>query len=247
MTHTDPLALLAAARRILAIFAHPDDEILIIPGLVDLCPGREVKIIYATDGLTGECLRGLCECESIGAVRTRELQASAARYGFHAVQAGLPSVGGMSARQQDRAWDAAAGGSVREAIAAEVAAFRPDAVITFDPRHGTTAHPGSDLTGEHMLVGRLVLQALACTYPRERIVMLASVLTFEGGAIGFRPGFDDPGIHTYPVDASGWEHIVSLMRHYRSQFSDEWIAGAEAAPDALRTISLQLASTYPRS
>lgn len=243
----DPLVLLQRAQRVLVLFAHPDDEILIAPLLPDLCaPGRHCRIVYLTQGKTGDCLRGLCEREPIETVRARELAGSAARHGFEHILADFPSVGGLPFDEQVAAWDRHAGGNVRAWIAAHAAAFRPDAVVTFDPRHGTTATPAEEKGGEHALLARLALDALAPLMPADRVVLLASVIAYEAGAIGFRPAFpDEPGSHTYPV-AELWHHVTGLMRHYGSQFSEEWVAGAERAPEALRTISLQLASTQPK-
>ena len=88
----DPLTVLQRAQRVLVLFAHPDDEVLIAPLLPDLCaPARHCRIVYLTQGKAGDCLRGLCEREPIETVRARELGLRILdEAGFEALLAGGP-------------------------------------------------------------------------------------------------------------------------------------------------------------
>ena len=85
------------AKNVLAIFAHPDDEVICGPGTLALCAerGDQVTLVCATRGEFGPIAsETLATRETLGEVRERELRQSCAALGFANVELlGLPDSG----------------------------------------------------------------------------------------------------------------------------------------------------------
>ena len=125
--------------RLMAVFAHPDDESLGVGGTLAkyASEGAEVFLLTATRGDAGR-YRGHPPgheqhpgAEGLAAIREAELRAAAAVLGVHEV-----SLLDYHDQQLDRA-------NPREAIAAiaaHVRRIRPDVVVTFGP-DGAYGHP----------------------------------------------------------------------------------------------------------
>lgn len=151
-------------QRIVFAGAHPDDEWGVAPLLAEACidGGAKCHFVVASEARSYGCfpsigLRDPGECTRI---RRDEMRASAAMfratleffgwedffYGFN--QSGLNNT--------IADWAAAAGG--REALVERwykvLQEQRPTVVFTFDPRHGSTCHPG------HRAVAVLVSEAI---------------------------------------------------------------------------------------
>jgi LmbE family N-acetylglucosaminyl deacetylase len=128
------------ADRILFVFAHPDDEILVtelIARAVD--EGIEVTTLTATRGEGGTQYPPLVDQQYLGVVREAELR----RHGFalgvtRQIVLGLPD-GGVPDTP-----DAELAGMVR-AVIGEV---RPDVIVGFHPASGISMHP------DHRAMGR---------------------------------------------------------------------------------------------
>jgi LmbE family N-acetylglucosaminyl deacetylase len=138
------LAVQLHAHRILAIFAHPDDEILAAGFLFDATKrGLVVNLITATKGEAGAAEPAICRHEDLGIVREAEVL----KYGF-ALHLSAQEVwsfpdGKLSEEPE---------GELERRIVARVRAFKPDTILTFDPASGFTMHP------DHRAIGRAVTE-----------------------------------------------------------------------------------------
>jgi N-acetyl-1-D-myo-inositol-2-amino-2-deoxy-alpha-D-glucopyranoside deacetylase len=114
------------AERVLAVFAHPDDESVLAGGVLAAAAaaGADVTVVCATRGESGPLASGVdATPETLAEVREAELRAACAELGVRTVEClGLP----------DGSLD-----DVAEQLASKVArllaTLRPDAVVTFGP------------------------------------------------------------------------------------------------------------------
>jgi LmbE family N-acetylglucosaminyl deacetylase len=113
--------------RVLAVFAHPDDESLVAGGTLAACAaaGRDVVLVCATRGEQGPIAEaGLATRDTLAAVREAELREAARALGAGAVEClGYPDSG---LRWCDRK---AIVGDLVDALRR----WRPGAVLTFGP------------------------------------------------------------------------------------------------------------------
>jgi LmbE family N-acetylglucosaminyl deacetylase len=201
-----PAPAATSARVLLAIFAHPDDEMTVAPILARYArAGARVHLAIATDGRRGVAEHaGTTAGESLAALRTEEAACAARALGIAApilLGFGDGELGAIVSPP----------GSALDRLASEVRRIlddiEPDAVLTWSPGGGY-GHP------DHRLVADVVLQVVA-----ER-----------GGPALYSPGWTaseitESGIDlmTYPVD----ERLLTMQ----VGFSD---ADAESARAALR-------------
>jgi LmbE family N-acetylglucosaminyl deacetylase len=132
------------ARRLLGVFAHPDDEVFCAGGTMARAAeaGAEVMIVSATRGERGQIRDAAAATRrTLGAVRESELGAAAAELGVQRVQVLAYPDGTL---QQHRS-------SLGAAIASIMRQFDPDTVITFGP-DGGYGHP------DHVAVSELTTQ-----------------------------------------------------------------------------------------
>ncbi len=133
-----------AARRLIGVFAHPDDEVFCAGGTMARAAeaGAEVLIVSATRGEQGQIRDpAVATRRTLGGVRESELLAAAAELGVQQVQVlGYPD----GALQHYRS-------SLSAAISDIVRQFDPDTVVTFGP-DGAYGHPDhlaiSEVTSE---------------------------------------------------------------------------------------------------
>ncbi|MDP2660247.1 MAG: PIG-L deacetylase family protein [Dehalococcoidia bacterium] len=146
-----------SGRRLLAVFAHPDDETLGNGGTLALYARRgvEVHLVCATRGEVGEAPQGLKGFSSIGEMREDELKTAAAVLGLKAVNllgyrdSGMP---GSADNLHPKALVAAPLEEVALRIAAHIRRIRPQVMVTFDPIGGYR-HP------DHIAVHRATVEA----------------------------------------------------------------------------------------
>jgi LmbE family N-acetylglucosaminyl deacetylase len=122
-----------SARRLLGVFAHPDDEVFCAGGTIARAAdaGAEVMIVSATRGEQGQIRDPTAATRrTLGAVRERELWAAAAELGAQHAQVLAYPDGNL---QQHRA-------SLGVAISDIMGQFDPDTVITFGA-DGGYGHP----------------------------------------------------------------------------------------------------------
>jgi N-acetyl-1-D-myo-inositol-2-amino-2-deoxy-alpha-D-glucopyranoside deacetylase len=143
------------AERVLAVFAHPDDESVLAGGVLATAAatGADVTVVCATRGECGPVASDLdATPEKLAEIREAELCAACAALGVRSVEClGLPD-GSLE--------------DVAEQLAAEVARLlerlRPDAVVTFGPE-GLYWHQ------DHVAVHDAVAAALAGASHRPAI------------------------------------------------------------------------------
>jgi LmbE family N-acetylglucosaminyl deacetylase len=155
-----------AARPVLAVFAHPDDERIVGPLLARLArEGRATHLVIATDGSQGvRDFAGIPAGPALAAVRTQEARCAATRLGVRRLhQLGLPD-GGLAS------FDAL--GRLRSGLVAIVDSLRPAAILTFGPEGGT-GHP------DHRLVGDVVTQIVQADARHATVELLYASLPTE--------------------------------------------------------------------
>jgi LmbE family N-acetylglucosaminyl deacetylase len=134
-----------SARRLLGVFAHPDDEVFCAGGTMARAAeaGAEVMIVSATRGEQGQIRDPAAATRrTLGAVREGELCAAAAELGVRRVQV-LAYPDGTLQRHRS---------SLGAAIADIMRQFDPDTVVTFGA-DGGYGHP------DHVAISGLTTQA----------------------------------------------------------------------------------------
>jgi len=134
-----------SARRLLGVFAHPDDEVFCAGGTMAQAveAGAEVMIVSATRGERGQIRdASIATRRTLGAVREGELSAAAAELGVQHVQVLAYADGTL---QHHRS-------SLGAAITDIMQQFDPDTVITFGA-DGGYGHP------DHVAISGLTTQA----------------------------------------------------------------------------------------
>jgi len=134
-----------SARRLLGVFAHPDDEVFCAGGTMAQAAGAgaEVMIVSATRGEGGQIRDPAAATRrTLGAVREGELRAAAAELGVQRVQV-LPYTDGTLQHHRS---------SLGAAIASLMRQFAPDTVVSFGA-DGGYGHP------DHIAVSELTTQA----------------------------------------------------------------------------------------
>jgi N-acetylglucosamine malate deacetylase 2 len=129
------------AHRILAIFAHPDDEVFRCGGTLAILAqqGVRVHILTFTRGQAGSCGQPpLCTREELGAVRTAELKCSCQALGLEPPNVLDYQDGRLAEVAQEEGMGI---------IAAHIQAIRPQVLLTW-PSHGLSGHP------DHIAVSR---------------------------------------------------------------------------------------------
>jgi LmbE family N-acetylglucosaminyl deacetylase len=135
----------ASARRLLGVFAHPDDEVFCAGGTMAKAAeaGAEVMIVSATRGEQGQIRDArVATRRTLGAVREGELAAAAAELGVQHVQV-LSYTDGTLPQHRS---------SLGAAVTAIMRQFDPDTVITFGP-DGGYGHP------DHVAISELTTLA----------------------------------------------------------------------------------------
>ncbi|MFO7693467.1 MAG: PIG-L family deacetylase, partial [Vicinamibacterales bacterium] len=139
-----------AQRRLLLVFAHPDDESVFAAGLAceTVSRGGRVALCTATPGDRGKVGDPpVCSRERLGAVRQAELMAACAVLGIGTVRVlGYP----------DRGLASAPADTIRRQLVELIRAVRPQVVVTFDPN-------GSNLHQDHVAISRFTSDAVAAT------------------------------------------------------------------------------------
>lgn len=127
-----------APKTVMAIWAHPDDEITSAGTFTALArEGAQVILIYLT---RGEAARDTgYSREELGRVRRREAQAAGATLGAHAVEVFEWPDGGLAA---------ADGEAVKAVLRKRIDHWSPSVLISFDEKVGYYGHP------DHVAAGR---------------------------------------------------------------------------------------------
>lgn len=144
--------------RLLALFAHPDDEAFPVGGLLarNVAEGRRVRLVTTTLGEEGEIRQeGSATKDTLGEVRRFELACAvrALRLESHALLEYRDSgMAGWEANSHPRAYINAPDDVIVERFVREIREFKPQVVLTFEPG-GLYGHP------DHIAVCKHATQA----------------------------------------------------------------------------------------
>lgn len=146
-------------KRLLAVFAHPDDEGAVGGTLARYAQeGARVALICATRGEAGEISDpSLATPENLGDVREQELRCACAAIGIadlHLLGYCDSGMEGTTENDLSTAFIQADPDEVRGKLVRIIRQFRPHAVITFEP-FGWYGHP------DHIATGRYATEAYA--------------------------------------------------------------------------------------
>lgn len=151
-------------RTVLAIVAHPDDELFIAPALAgEVRSGSRVIIIYATNGDAGPGVSGMEPGEDLALARRKEAHCAAEALG--AVPVYLNFGDGKLANSAGRTDSVAA--ELREQLREQIISRRPEMVMTWGP-DGGYGHP------DHRMVSALVSEVVQEMAPDTRPTLLYS-------------------------------------------------------------------------
>ncbi len=238
--------------RLLAVFAHPDDEQWGTAGALALCADRgiEIYVLSATSGDKGEISDpALATPETLGAVREEELRTACALLGFQPPI--LFRYGDGTLADIDR--DELVG-----RIAGEIRRLRPQVVLTFDANGGyghldhIAVHQATVTACERAATSddssefppHTVAKLYATAYPRSQLARVNADLarlglpTIDFGTVQTVFGDDlataDDAVTTaVPIDHVFPRRWESLLAH-RTQYGT-FSPFVTAGPDVART------------
>jgi len=178
------------ARTLLAVFAHPDDEISAAGALADAASnGVRVYVVTATRGEKGKADFSVSSSDELARIREAELRAHTRALGVTEQQ-----VWHFPDSQVDRDIPA-----LSQRIAAEIERIAPDAILSFHPESGLTYHR------DHRAVGEATVRAIAATGSPARLVQLlvpaAMMRTFAGERGALVAKNQPPATWAMPIDS----------------------------------------------
>jgi LmbE family N-acetylglucosaminyl deacetylase len=237
-------------KRLLAVLAHPDDEVFGLGGTLALygSKGVEVSLVCATRGEVGEiAAESQATPETLGAVREQELRCSADVLGIDEVifldyrDSGMA---GTVENEDPRAFMNAQDDEVVLKLVRIMRQIRPDVVITFDP-HGGYGHPDHIAAHQHTVTafhaagdeGRYPEQGkvwkparlLYNVLPRSSITQMrvrmeemgVDISQFDNFEESVRAGWPDEKIHLTVDVSAQTEAKWKAFDCHRTQFSAE--------------------------
>lgn len=237
-------------QRILFAGAHPDDEWGVAPLLAQACidGGAKCHFVVASEARSYGCLVtiGLRDPEQCTRTRREEMRTSASMFGATLEFFGWEDFfygfnqSGMDKTIAD--WAVAAGG--RDELVGRwekvLREQRPTVVLTLDPRHGSTCHPG------HRATATLLLEAVDRLSPAERpqvwfeqtdnIDARSSVVADANRQVGYLAWPDAGKVHWFDGNQrlkSGrlaYDFSLAVRRTHASQYPDE--ASGKLKPNA---------------
>ena len=146
-----------AQLRLLACFAHPDDEAFTASGVLAASTARgvQVRLVCATCGEEGDIRQpGVATRETLGQIRHEELRRSCAVLGLQEpIMLGYRDSGWGEAPAQyhPQALVQAPAGAVVQRLVAEIRRFKPHIVLTFEP-DGISGHKDHKAISRHTTV-----------------------------------------------------------------------------------------------
>lgn len=201
------------ARSIVAVFAHPDDEIKVCGFLADAGarPNVTARLISAAMGDGGIVSREVPRAD-LPRVREAELRRHGQLLGVRDVEVWGYRDGHLAAAPADE---------LRARIVARLRAWQPDVVLTFDPATGFSAHP------DHLRIGAATREAFCAVGgdahpPRWLAYVLAprGAARVFGGARGRQVAALQPppeyAVHVAPaLQIRGWDTHHSQRDYIR--------------------------------
>lgn len=227
----------ATSPRLMTIFAHPDDESFGCAGTLARATRLEypVAVVCATRGEEGQIADpALATADNLGVVREQELRTAMTAVGVRDVTFLDYIDGHLAEADHDEALSK---------VVAQIRRFRPDVVLTFDPKGGY-GHV------DHMAIHRLVVEGVAAAadpacfssqgdqphrvrkvyytaFPRERMLQMRDEARARGE--DFMPGGDEA---TIPIEEMGFP--MAEIRTFVT-LNDEEFAAKLAAVTAHKT------------
>jgi LmbE family N-acetylglucosaminyl deacetylase len=199
--------------RLVAIFAHPDDESLLAGGTLAACTaaGLDVVLLTVTRGEQGPISHpALATRETLGAVREAELAAAASALGIRTVVC-LDYPDGELAWTNER--------EIGVDLARHIRFWQPEAVITFGPE-GLYWHPDHIAVHRHAMaaVDAMTAEGLSpwvyhATLPKGRMAELVSAMAMHdlpAGLWNLQP--DDFGVPTSSITT-----VIDVRRFVRAK------------------------------
>lgn len=215
------------AQRILAIFAHPDDECLVTGGTLKACSekGLETIIISLTRGEKGSIAQSdLATRETLGRIREAELHAAGHKLGAKTVEC-------FDYPDGELAW--ADKSEIENLLIEKIKFWKPDIVITFGAE-GLYWHP------DHIAVHELTKASVSsftneelspslyyATYPEGLMTKLTQELESIGrnfNAWGLKPdAFGVPCSNiTTRLDVREYLDVkLAALKCHRTQFAED--------------------------
>lgn len=192
--------------RILAVFAHPDDETVAGPALANAARrGAHVRIVYVTRGDASAPETDLAPGPAIAARRTEEARCAARALG--AAEPIFYDLGdgrlGEIVRPPARTLR-----TLRDALAATIAAERPAIIVTWGP-DGGYGHP------DHRLVTAVTTE-IAASQDRRPLLLYAAAARGELPQVRM-------------VQETGWAETAPDLITVRARFLPEDLAAAGRA------------------
>ncbi len=201
-------------RRLLLIYAHPDDESFAVAGVSRMYAdqGVEIALVTATRGDAGRAGEPpLCRREDLPAVRERELRDAARILGIRHVTV---------LDYLDKHLAEAPAEKIRRELVTEIRRHRPHVVMTFDP-NGANQHP------DHIAISRFAVDAIAAADdPRwysdvgpahrvPRVLWVPPVMPWD--MLGVAHLVNEPGID-FLIDTSKYRDVKAAALHaHRTQ------------------------------
>jgi LmbE family N-acetylglucosaminyl deacetylase len=207
--------------KLMAVHAHPDDEVLSTGGILARYAdeGLETILVTCTNGEQGDGPGGIKPGEAghdpraVGAVRVEELRRSCAELGVAHVELLGYRDSGMAGWPANSGPDAFANVPLKAAadrIAALIDVYQPTVVVTYDA-DGVSRHP------DHVQTHRVTVEAARRTgvpaklyftaVPRSAVARLRATIGADGSGFidGLGPDFGTPDERiTTIVDVSGF-------------------------------------------
>jgi LmbE family N-acetylglucosaminyl deacetylase len=198
---------------ILAILAHPDDELVFAPALAaKLRGGASVQIVYATRGDAGPGVSSFARGEELARARSLEAECASAALGLRAPV--LLDFGDGTLNQHVRGDSANAPKNLRASVVKILEDVRPDLVISWGP-DGGYGH------ADHRLVSAIVTELVQAKPVSER-----PMLIYPGIAAGTLPPI--PELQIWAVTSP------ELLDHKIAYTADD-LAKAQAATQCHKT------------
>lgn len=248
-----PLSQMMAGKRVLLISAHPDDEGLFAPLMAEVCRfnGATCHMVVAAEANSPGCVMSiqLQDFEKCSSLRRMETKASAANlnatYEFYGWRDALTPWNDAGLDRNIREWAKEAGGraNLTDRIAKTLAEFKPDYVLGFDPRHGTTCHPG------HRAIVLLTVEALGRmpVGSRPQVWLESDFAVPTSAPPELAPIIDSFGVARWPNDETpttwfdatfvlpdgrtGWDYLVDSLRLNATQFPEVATGKLTPSPD----------------
>ncbi|MGC9424001.1 PIG-L deacetylase family protein [Vibrio sp.] len=195
-------------KRVLAVFAHPDDETFRVGGTLALLArmGVKVQVLTATRGSAGSCGKPpLCSKDELPALREKELHCACKVLGL------VPPIllnyqdGKLSEVNPER---------IVSEIVTVIREWRPKIMITFG-EDGLSGHP------DHVAVGRFALEAFNQSgYVSVLYIPTIPISVIEKLGMTQINAVDDE-IITHTVDVNEvWETKMAAIQCHRTQLGE---------------------------